>query len=244
MPARDRRWADLRKQVAYRSKRANTGHLVEADQRFGQRDALGPHGVMLFFRSEAPAEPHGYRLHMAHRLWLASPESDDLPRLLGDLAVVATDNISRAASAARRWHPLGPEGSMVNGGDMTLPNDATYVGIGVTTLDSDQGRWYQVARTLREGSANGRYRSAFDLKGQCYALLTDGTALHIDRDPHARIGVDGIRCNKTLDPDRITYHNPHQHLTEEDDDATREVWRQLAALHDILTAHLTARRPA
>lgn len=243
-PPQAHRWAYLRKQVALRCKRANSTHVIEADQRFGQRDALGPHAVLIFFTSDAPAEPHGCRLHTAHRLWLASPESDNLPRLLADVATVAKHNIARAASAGRRWHPLGPEGSMVNGGEMTLPEGAVYLGVGVSTLDSDQGRWDQVARSLRDGASAGRYRSAFDVKGQCYALLVDGTALYIDRDPHARLGDDGIRCSKTLDPNRVTYYNPHEHLTEEGDDATRQVWRQLTALHNILTAHLAAGRPA
>ncbi len=241
VPLEVRRWADLRKQVAYRSKRINTGHMVEADQRFGGREALGPHGVMLFFVSDAPAEPHGYRLHTAYRLWLASPDADNLPRLLADLDGVARDNIARAASARRRWHPLGPDGSMVNGGDMSLPSGSTYVGVGVSTLDSDQGRWYQLAHTLRDLPATGRRLSVFDLKGQAYVLLTDGTALHIDRDPHARVGVDGIRCNRTLDPDRVTYYNRHEHLTEDGDDATRAVWRHLGVLHHTLTAHLHGR---
>ncbi|SIM53129.1 hypothetical protein [Micromonospora cremea] len=238
-----RRWADLRKQVAYRCKRINTGHMVEADQRFGQPDAIGPHGVVLFFVSDALAEPHGYQLHTAYRLWLASPEADDLPRLLADLAEVASENIARGASTRRRWHPLGPDGSMVNGGDMSLPHGSTYVGVGVSTLDSDQGRWYQLAHTLRDLPATGRRLSVFDLKGQCYVLLTDGTAMHIDRDPHARLGVDGIRCNRTLDPDRVTYFNRHENLTEDCDEAIRHVWRQLGALDRTLTAHLHSRRP-
>lgn len=241
VPPEVRRRADLRKQVAYRCKRINTGHMVEADQRFGGREALGPHGVVLFFVSDAPGEPHGYRLHTAYRLWLASPDCDDLPRLLADLDGVARDNIARAASAGRRWHPLGPEGSMVNGGDMSLPEHAAYVGAGVSTLDSDQGRWYQLAHTLRDLPATGHRLSVFDLKGQAYVLLTDGTAMHIDRDPHAPLGVDGIRCNRTLDPDRVTYYNPHEHLTEDGDDATRAVWRHLGALHHTLTAHLHGR---
>ncbi|WP_433532345.1 hypothetical protein ACQPYA_10080 [Micromonospora sp. CA-263727] len=238
-------WADLRRQVAFRSKRLNSGHMIEADQRLGVRDALGPHGVMLFFTSGAAAEPHGYRLHTAYRLFLASPESNDLPRLLADLAVVAATNIARASAFGRRWHPLGPDGSMVNGGEMSVPDHACYVGAGVTTLDSDEGRWEQVARTLREASASVRHRSAWDLKGQCYVLLTDGTALHIDRDPHARLGDDGIRSTRTLDADRPSYyHNPHADLTEQGDYATREVWRHLATLHDILTTHLCGRRAA
>lgn len=235
----DLRLADLRTQVVYRSKRLNTGHLIEADQAFGQRDALGPHALMLFFVSDAPSEPHGYKLHTAYRLWPQSPDSEVLPRLLAQMTEVAADNI---ASIGRKWSPLGPEGSMVNGGDMTLPGGARYVGVGVSTLDSDQGRWYQVARMLREASAAGRYMSAFNLKGQCYALLTDGTALHIDRDPQARLGDDGVRCNKTLNPDRITYYNPYEHLTEQGDDETRDIWRQLTALHHTLTAHLLAGR--
>ncbi|MET8263156.1 hypothetical protein ABZU92_04080 [Micromonospora arida] len=233
------RWADLRTQVVYRSKRLNTGHLIEADQRIGQRHALGPHALMLFFVADAPAEPHGYKLHTAYRLWPQSPDSDFLPRLLAELTEVAADNI---ASIGREWSPVGPEGSMVNGGDMTLPADARYVGVGVSTLDSDQGRWYQVAGMLREAASAGRYMSAFNLKGQCYALLTDGTALHIDRDPQARLGDDGVRCNKTLDPNRITFHNPYERLTEQGDDETREIWRQLGALHHTLSAHLLAGR--
>ncbi|MCG5446193.1 hypothetical protein NIE79_004761 [Micromonospora sp. NIE79] len=235
----DLRWADLRLQVVYRSKRLNTGHLIEADQAFGGRGAVGPHALMLFFASPASNEPHGYRLHTAHRTWPQSPDSDVLPQLLAEMAEVAGDNI---ASIGRGWSPLGPEGSMVNGGDMTLSPGAWYVGVGVSTLDSDQGRWYQVARTLRDAAAAGRYMSAFNLKGQCYVLLTDGTALHIDRDPQARLGDDGVRCNKTLNPDRITYYNPYEHLTEQGDDETRDIWRQLDALHHTLTAHLLAGR--
>ncbi|WP_328384377.1 hypothetical protein OHQ88_33460 (plasmid) [Micromonospora zamorensis] len=246
VPASEHRWAHLRNQVAYRCKRMNSGHTVEAYQRYGQRDAISPHAMALFFRSDAPAEPHGYQLLTATRLWLDSPESDDLPRLLSELAEVATDNIARAASAGRQWHPLGPDGSMVNGGDMRPSHGATYVGVGVSTLDSDQGRWHQVANTLLGKEAPGVHRSPFDLKGQCYALLTDGTALHIRRDPHARLGDDGIRCNKTLDPSRAAYYyyNPHERLTEQGDDDTREVWRRLAALHHVLAAHLGVGRPA
>ena len=236
----NRRWADLRRQVIFRCRRFNSGHMVEADQRFGSRDALGPHAVLVFFISDAPAEPHGYRLHTAYRLWLSSPEADDLPRLLGDLNDVARDNISRAASARGRWHPLGPDASMVNGGDMTLPPGSTYVGVGVSTLDSDRGRWQQLAPSLR--NTPGRWTSPFDLKGQAFGLLTDGTALHLDRDPNARIGQDGVRCTHTLDPDRITYYNLHSDLTQAGDDDTRAIWRALAVLHHTLTTHLS-RRP-
>ncbi|WP_223884591.1 hypothetical protein [Micromonospora craniellae] len=233
------RWADLRKQVVFRSKRLSSGHLIEADQRYGTRHALGPHAVMLFFTTPVPTEPQGYRLHTAWRLFLSAPESDDLPRMLADLTRIAATNIAHTAATGHRWHPLGPERSMVNGGDMAIGPDAAYVGVGVSTLDSDDGRWYQLARTLREPSATGHRRSAFDLKGRCYLLLTDGTAIDIDRNPHAPLHYDGIRSSKPLDADRPTHwHNPHATLTEQGDHTTREVWRHLTALHHTLTGHL------
>lgn len=237
-------WADVRKQVAWRSKRLNSGHTAEAHNRFGRREALGPHAVMLFFVSEAATEPLGYQLHTAYRLWPDSPEAEDLPALLADLTDVATDNIARVAKSRRQWHPLGPEGSMVNGGDMSLPPHAIYVGVGVSTLDSDQGRWHQVAQTLQDAAARGTYMSPFNLKGQCYLRLTDGTNMYIDRNPQARLGDDGIRSSKPLDPERPLFHNPYADLTEQGDEATREVWRQLGGLHNTLTTHLLPRRSA
>lgn len=234
----DRWWADLRQQVVYRCTRFNSGHIHAADERYGTREALGPHGVMLFFTSDAPTEPQGFRLHTAFRLFLAAPESNDLRALLADLAGIVKGNIAHAKALRRSWHPLGPERSMVNGGDMTLPPDATYAGAGVSTLDSDDGSWYQLAQTLRNPSGGYR-RSAFDLKGRCYVLLTDDTAIQVDRDPHARSGNSGVRSSRPLEPNwNPHWHNPHKNLTEQGDYAIREVWRQLASLHGALKHHL------
>ncbi|QKW17139.1 hypothetical protein HUT12_11890 [Verrucosispora sp. NA02020] len=200
---------------------------------------------MLFFTTPAPAEPHGYRLHTSYRLFLASPEADDLTRLLHDLTTVAHTAITHAAATGHRWHPHGPHAAMVNGGDMTLPPHAHHVGTGVSTLDTDDGRWDQLARSLRTPTATGPRRSAWDLKGQCYLLLTDGTAMHIDRNPHARLGDDGIRSSTPLDPTwNPHWHNPHRTLTQHGDHTTRQRWRHLAALHSLLTTHLHPGRPA
>ncbi|WP_247674526.1 hypothetical protein [Micromonospora sp. C51] len=235
----ERWWADLRQQVVYRCTRLNAGHLHAADERYGTREALGPHAVMLFFTSDAPAEPQGFRLHTAVRLFLSAPESHHLPALLTDLAGIARTNIAHGAAAGQPWHPLGPQRSMVNGGDMTLPPDATYAGAGVSTLDSADGSWYQLAHALRSPSGTAYSRSVFDLKGQCYVLLTDDTAIKVDRDPHARRTGDGVRSSKPLDASwNSLWHNPHATLTEQGDSAIREVWRRLAALHDILRVHL------
>ncbi|NLU77265.1 hypothetical protein HCA58_02420 [Micromonospora sp. HNM0581] len=193
---------------------------------------------MLFFTAPAATEPQRYRLHTGWRLFLSAPESDDLPQMLADLADIAATNIAHT-TAGRRWHPLGPERSMVNGGDINLPGDAVYVGVGASTLDTDDGRWNQLARLLREPSATAQHRSVFDLRGRCYLLLTDGTAIDIDRNPHAPLHYDGIRASKPLDADRPAHwHNPHANLTVQGDYHTREIWRHLAALHHTLAGHL------
>ena len=238
-----RRWAHLRQQVGYRLQRANVGHVLAAFERLDRSDALGPHGVGLLYVVPADHQPHGVELKLATRLFLSSPESDDLHRVLVDLADIARDNITRAARAGRRWDPLGPENSLVNGGDMALPSSARYAGVAVTTLDSEMGPWYPVARQVRDQPLGGRM-SMFDLRGQCYALLTDGTALYVDQNRNRPIGDTGIRCSKTLDPDRATYHNRYANLTDQGDDNTRQMWAQLDVLHRVLTDHLPAWRPA
>lgn len=231
----DRRQAYLRSEVAFRLARANSTHTHEAAHRYGSSDAIGPHAVLLFWAAGDQTAPYGCRLYTASRMWLDSPEAADLPRLLSDLTAVVDDSIARADAAGRRWHPLGPEASLVNGGDMNLPEGAVFLGVGVSTLDSVQGDWYQIAARLGVG------QSGFDLRGQGYARLVDGTALHVDRNPHAPVGRRGVRSTKTIEPDRISYYNPDEHLTSEGDERTRQVWRSLKELNDTLAGYLRGR---
>ncbi|MBM0276843.1 hypothetical protein JM949_16195 [Micromonospora sp. STR1s_6] len=238
-------WVDLRLQVASRLRGVNARHCHEAFDRIGKRNALGPHGVVLFYTTPDQHMPHGYRLLIATRLFLAGPESDDLPRVLHDLSRTAAGNVARATAQGRRWDPRGPEGSMVNGGDLDMPRDASYVGVGVTTLDSDEGPWHTVANSVRSQPLNTpRPRSVFDLSGQGLAWLIDGTALRMVRDPHRRLGDDGITSNRRLDASRRWPYDPYADLTEQGDQWLRAAWAQLAGLHRILTEHLVAGRQA
>ncbi|WP_238433268.1 hypothetical protein [Micromonospora tarensis] len=241
----ERVWVDLRLQVASRLRGVNARHCHEAFDRIGKRNALGPHGVVLFYTTPDQHMPHGYRLLIATRLFLAGPESDDLPRVLHDLSRTAAGNVARATAQGRRWDPRGPEGSMVNGGDLDMPRDASYVGVGVTTLDSDEGPWHTVANSVRSQPLNTpRPRSVFDLSGQGLAWLIDGTALRMVRDPHRRLGDDGITSNRRLDASRRWPYDPYADLTEQGDQWLRAAWAQLAGLHRILTEHLVAGRQA
>lgn len=241
----ERTWVDLRHRVASRLRSINATHCHEAFDRFDRRNALGPHGIVLFYTALDSTQPFGYQMYIATRLFLAGPESDDLAGILTDLARTATGNIARANARDQRWDPRGPEGSMVNGGDAGIPREATFVGTGVTTLDTEEGSWYTVANSVRNQPLNApRSRSVFDLAGQCIALLTDGTALRAVRNPNRRIGDNGITCNKPMDAFRRWHWNPHTDLTQQGDHRIRTAWGPLTVLHRTLQDYLLAGRPS
>jgi hypothetical protein len=236
-------WADVRLQVASALKSINSKHCHEAFDRLGKRNALGPHGIVLFYAADDRHQPRGYRLLFVTRLFLAGPESDDLAQVISDLNRSATGNIVRAGGSGRRWDPRGPEDSMVNGGDMTMPRDAGFIGVGVTTLNTEQGAFATIAGSIAaQPFDTPRPKSVFDIPGMGLALLTDGTALRAVRDPDRRLGDDGITCNKTLDPTRARYWNPHSDLTTQGDQNLRAAWSQLALLQKTLQDYLLGGR--
>jgi hypothetical protein len=235
-------WADVRRQVATSLKTINSKHCHEAFDRLGKRNALGPHGIVLFYAADDRTQPHGFRLLFVTRLFLAGPESDDLAQVINEITRSAAGNITRANGGGRRWDPRGPEDSMVNGGAMDMPVDAEFVGTGVSTLDTEMGTFDAIATSIAGQPFNSpRAKSVFDIPGQGLALLTDGTALRALRDPDRRLGDDGITCNKTLDPARARYWNPHFDLTTQGDQAIRAAWSQLAMLQKTLQDYLLGR---
>ncbi|TWJ20654.1 hypothetical protein JD76_00753 [Micromonospora endolithica] len=241
----ERAWVDLRLQVASRLRGVNAKHCQEAFDRLGRRNALGPHGVVLFYTVGDRQVPHGCRLLIATRLFLAGPESDDLPKVLHDLSRTAAGNIARAESRGQRWDPRGPEGSLINGGDPDMPRDAGYLGVGISTLDSEDGPWHAVADAVRRQPADmPRPRSVFDLAGEGIALLCDGTALRMVRNPRRRLGDDGFTSNKSLDASQRWPYNPYADLTEQGDQTLRAAWAQLGTLHRTLADHLLSGRTA
>jgi hypothetical protein len=233
-------WADLRRQVGYTLRSINAKHCHDAYDRLNRRDALSPQGVVLFYTAAAPEQPQGYKLHFVVRLNFTGPEFDDLAVLLDGLTRTAVKNITNARATGRRWDPRGPEGSIVNAGNLDMPRNATYVGAGVSSLDTEQGDWFTVSHAVRSQPMS---RSSFDIPGQGLALLTDGTALRMVRDPNRRLGDDGITCNKTLDAHRLRHWNRFADLTEQGDPHTREAWGHLGVLHGTLQEYLVVGQP-
>lgn len=228
-------WADVRRQVAYVLRAINAKHCHDAFDRFGRKDALSPQGAVLFYTAPAPREQHGYKLHFVVRLNFTGPEFDNLPMFLRGMTGASAKNIANAQAGGRRWDPRGPEGSIVNGGNLDMPRDATYIGAGVTSLDTEHGDWYTVVNAIQHQPMS---RSVFDIPGQCLGLLTDGSAIRVVRDPNRRVGDDGVTCNKTLDIHRARHWNRFADLTEQGDPSIREAWGELRQLQQTLQGYL------
>ncbi|MDG4803696.1 hypothetical protein [Micromonospora sp. WMMD980] len=231
--------ASLRWQVGSRLKIANTKHLSSASRRFGTRAALGPHAVLLLFVADAPHEPGGLRLHTASRLFPAGPDAGHLPTVLDDLIIAAQGHI---ANAGPQWHPLDGVRSLVNGEQVHLPVGARYLGVGVSTLDTDQGRWSDIAASLHETLAAGIFGASQQISGRCYARLVDHTAMQVDRDAYPALGDNGIRCTQPVDIDHYDSYRRYADLTSRGDHDHQQMWQRLTALHDLLTAHLNPGR--
>jgi hypothetical protein len=211
----------------------------EAFDRYGRRDALAPHGIILFYEMDRRM-PSGqqYALFKAVRLFLDGPESSDLIRVLDDLRHSAEVNIARAIETGRRWDPRGPQGSMVNGGDLDMPRQARFLGVAVETLNTHHGDWYSVAKSVQSQPFGGN-RTVFDLAGQGFVLLSDGTAMHVMRDPTVRVfGDDGIKSSRPLDISQARWHNRHANLMQQGDQPTQMTWEYLNMLHQTLGSYL------
>lgn len=219
-------WADLRNQVTDRLRRMNGSHCLHAFDAYGGSDAIGPHGIALFYAEPMP-ETRRVRLCTATRLFLDGEDAEHLPALLGAVTGAATANLERAAQRRRPWDPRHPDTGMVNRSERMSPR-AEYVGVGVSTLDMPGSPW---------SSAAPAARSALDLPGRGYALLLDGTALVVERRSNRGFTEPDTWCNRSLDirpgqQARLWSRTPR--LVENADEPTRRVWERLRALHEVL----------
>jgi hypothetical protein len=238
--AREVVWGDVRRQAAHRIRQINAVHSYNAFEAYHTRQALSPHAVVLFFVTDDPSDAAGYRLPFLVRMFLAGPESEDLTAVLADLTRSVEANINRANERQRRWHPRGPKDSIVNNGEMDMPDEAVFIGVGVSSLVTDQMGWHQAVRALYSQVGVERQRGVFDMAGRCIVRLTDGTMMKVDRDPLRRIGDLGIISNKNLDPARLSYWNPHQETLLLGDPPLKKAWAQLEVLHNTLHLYLNS----
>jgi len=227
--AHDPAVVELRNQVVDRLRVMNAKHAQQAwDRRHG--DPIGPHALAFFYA--APTTTGGrpsYQLATATRLFLAGPDVDDLPRLLYRLTGVA--------AGLARTDAFDPRTQMADRYE-SMPRTARYIGLGVSSLDSEAGTWAQV-RQAADGIT--------DVPGRCFAYLADGTFLQVDRGANRDFGAVSITSSRDLNtvpgmPSRLwrwagSRFDAQQRrwvLSFPDHAATADIWHWLIQLHHTI----------
>jgi hypothetical protein len=211
----------LRKQVVDRLRLMNARHGRRAWER-ADTDPIAPHGLAFFYADRDPQPVGGsqWRICTATRLFLDEPETAHLPRLLWEQ--------TRIADGYRQAGNLDPRTQLANRAE-PMTDYARYFGVGISTLDLPDFPW--VRQRL---SQNG-----YDILGACFALLADGTWLLLHRGLPGQFSALRIWSSLTLDTGPamdLPRWNWGRHLPRLADPATRDIWVQLQALHDVLTA--------
>lgn len=159
--------AEARNRIIERLLEMNSLHALKAwDDR--RSDPKGPHGIAFHYahqptRPAHAAEAPGWVLRTATRLWLDGPVEADLPGLLMRLVGHATElklngGFDPRVHMSNRFEPM--------------PREASYLALGVSSLDTDTGRWYDVMRTAG---------TPLQVPGRCYAVFWDGARVVVDR---------------------------------------------------------------
>jgi hypothetical protein len=156
-----RKEVDIRLQAVTRLRHMNLQHATHAWNR-RHDDPIAPYGLAFLYVQ--PGEPPFYVLSAATKLWLKGPETQDLPRLLFDLNHLVTQNFSDPDFDPRR--------DLANRSDPGMNDDAWYVGLGLSSLDTRTGTWEQASRSVSR---------AGDLPGTVRIVMIDGTIITCDR---------------------------------------------------------------
>jgi hypothetical protein len=185
-------------------------------------DPIAPHGLAFFYVDDDPQPTGAYqrRICTATRLFLDGPETAFLPRLLWEQ--------TRIAEGYRQAGTLDARTQLANRA-VPMTGYARYFGVGVSTVDLPDNPW-----TRQRQSQNG-----YDIMGTCYALLADGTWLLLHRGLPGQFSALRIWSSQNLDvgPSMIARRwNWGRQLPQLADPLTRDIWVQLQALHDVLTA--------
>lgn len=154
---------DVRNQVVERMRWMNLRHAHHAwEQRY--RDPLAPYGLALLFVQPDPIRPGRLWVKAATKLWLHGPETEHLPRLLFDMNNLVAQRLRDGVFDLRT--------ELTNRIDKDMADDAYYVGIGLSSLDTHTGVWEQTQR---------RVEDATEVPGAVVTVLTDQTTIVCSR---------------------------------------------------------------
>lgn len=152
----------LRQQAVQRMRYMSVQHAMHAwEHRYA--DPIAPYALAFLYAQPSPQQ--GWlALHAATKLWLAGPEAADLPRLLFSLNESAAQRLADPRFDLRR--------DFANRVDEKMADDAWYIGLGVSSLDTYSGTW---------GEACAKVNRCGDLPGQVRIVMTDSTVIVCDR---------------------------------------------------------------
>jgi hypothetical protein len=223
---------DVRNQVVGRLRRMNVLHAQHAwEQRYS--DPLAPYGLAFLYAEPSSSRPDRLTVRAATKLWLAGPETADLPRLLFGLNEYVGSRLSTAVfdvrtELANRSDEMGPE--------------AFYIGVALSTLDTHSGVWEQI----RE-----RVPHLADVPGRALIVLTDQTTMICERRGFNEFNAYQIHSTHSLGDAFSNGVNPWSWSTPDllrADPANTEILRWLDNLNLTLwqaeNARLVAQRSA
>lgn len=194
-------WTRVRWEIASSLRSANSDFALKAYASLATAKPLSPHMVSLFYAQRDPRQPGGVRLYTVSRWALSDRLTSDLPRFLDELAAVTVKFAAAATTSRRRWDPRGPDKPLVNRGELDMPQDTTFAGVGVGTLDTIKGDWSDQVSQAHAGDPNRRLLG-FELPGEAVALIGDGSILRVVRDVNLPFGHSGITSSHSMDVDQ------------------------------------------
>ncbi len=173
--------AEIRNRIVDRLTIMNSRHALNAwDLR--RKTPIGPHGLAFLYADPIPGgEKPRYDVAAGTRLFLDGEDVRDLSELLGSVIRIASGRLERGED-------FDPLACMVDRAD-TMSSEATYVGVGVSTLDTPDMSWAE---------SQVRATGPLGVPGRCYGLLSDGTRLLVDRAAHM-VGPARVHSSRHLD---------------------------------------------
>jgi hypothetical protein len=213
----------LRGRVVDRLLSINASHAGHAADNIRSKDDLCEHAVALFSVDSADGS---HTLSTATRLSLSDSSNAHLLDVLTSLNRVVEQKLAEAAELGRPWDPRTPLTGLVNRSE-TLHRSMTYIGVGISTLDTPEQPWRQMKTSIDR-------HSGLHLRGQGYLYLSDGTTVHFVR--AAQLG--GRSGQHQITADRVI-HSQYQYRRNSDmlayaNQRTFLVWEQLRRLHQLL----------
>jgi hypothetical protein len=183
------READLRQQALERLRYMNIQHAMYAWER-RYHDPIAAYGLA-FFYAQMAGRGSWNELKAATKLWLDGPEAADPARLLYGLNHVVAQEATRPDFDLRH--------DLANRVDEGMQEDAWYVGIGLSSLDTFSGRWSVACATAVDHT---------EVPGLALISMIDSTVVVCNRRGTNEFGAMDVRTTHPLGTSALDRGHP------------------------------------